>query len=42
LRIKSGSEEVGEIVGEEIIEDKGPERKQVRPIPKAAEEEDED
>ena len=38
----SGSEEVGEIVGEEPIEDKGPEKKQVRPIPKAAEEEDED
>ena len=39
---KSGSEEVGVIVGEEPIEDTAPEKKQVRPIPKAAEEEDED
>jgi len=39
---KSGAEEVGVIVGEEIVGDKKKEKKQVRPIPKAAEEEDED
>jgi len=39
---KSGSEEVGVIVGEEKVGKKKKEKKQVRPVPKAAEEEDED